>query len=201
MSGYLLSNGTDLINYFEPLQTKSGNINSSSAGIKITGTTGPILFQNNNSTNTINLQTSNVSGGIQFLANQNTILAVGATGIMINSPARPSMLVDLSGATCYTNFNYGYNYISPAVSSTYTLTDSSPRYLIIGNTNSFTLVFPASPPDGTTFHIIKTSTNGTITLNPLNTFFNGDNSTTYLSSVTRPFKAIYYSGKWYCCNF
>ena len=199
MSGYLLSNGTDLINFFKPLQTKSGNVNSSSAGIQITGTTGPISFQNNNSTNTINLQTSNVSGGIQFLANQKTMLAVGATGIMINSPDRSSLLVDLSGAMCYTNFNYGYNYITPVAGSTYTLTVSSPRHLIIGNTNNFTLSFPTSPPNGTAFHIIKTSTNGTITLNPVNTFLNGNNGS--LSSVTIPFKAIYYSTKWYCCNF
>ena len=198
MSGYLLSNGTDLINVFTTLN-QTGNINSYGTGIQITGTTGPISFQNNNSTNTINLQTSNVSGGIQFLANQKTMLAVGATGIMINSPDRPSMLVDLSGAMCYTNFNYGYNYITPVASSTYTLTVSSPRYLIIGNTNNFTLSFPTSPPNGTTFHIIKTSTTGTITLNPLYTFSNGNNGA--LASVTRPFKAIYYSTKWYCCNF
>ena len=198
MSGYLLSDGTDIINFFEPL-IQSGNINSFGAGIQITGTTGPILFQNNNSTNTINLQTSNTSGGIQFLSNQKTMLAVGATGIMINSPARSSLLVDLSGAMCYTNFNYGYNYITPVAASTYTLTLSSPRYLIIGNTTSFTLVFPTTPPNGTTFHIIKTSITGTITLNPISTFNDGNNNN--LNSVTTPFKATYYSTKWYCCKF
>ena len=198
MSGYLLKNGTDLINVFTSLN-QSGNINSYGTGIQITGTTGPISFQNNNSTNTINIQTSNASGGIQILANQKTLLAVGATGIMINSPARSSLLVDLSGAICYTNFNYGYNYITPTASSTYTLTVSSPRYLIIGNTNSFTLVFPTTPPAGTTFHIIKTSITGTITLNPVNAFLNGANVT--LASVTTPFKATYYSGLWYCCRF
>lgn len=199
MSGYLLSNGTDLINVFAPI-IQSGNVNSYGSGIQITGTTGPISFQNNNSTNTINLQTSNVSGRIQCLANQKTMLAVGATGIMINSPDRPSMLVDLSGAMCYTNFNYGYNYITPVASSTYTLTVSSPRHLIIGNTNSFTLVFPTTPPNGTTFHIIKTSITGSITLNPVNVFLNGNN-TALASPVTNPFKATYYSTRWYCCNF
>jgi len=200
MSGYLLSNGTDLINIFTTLN-ENGNINSYGTGIQITGTTGPISFQNNNSTNTINLQTSNASGGIQFVANQKTLLTVGATGIMMNSPARSSLLVDLSGAMCYTNFNYGYNYITPVTNSTYTLTLSSPRYLIIGNTNNFILAFPATPPDGTTFHIIKTSITGTITLNPLNTFVDGNNSTTLLASVTTPFKATYYPTKWYCCKF
>ena len=198
MSGYLLSNGTDLINFFEPLAIQSGNINSFGVGIQITGTTGPILFQNNNSTNTINLQTSNTSGEIQFLANQKTMLAVGATGIIINSPARSSLIVDLSGATCYTNFNYGYNYITPVAASTYTLTLSSPRYLIIGNTNSFTLAFPVTPPNGTTFHIIKTSLTGTITLSQ-GTFNNGFNGS--LNNPTAPFKATYYSARWYCCNF
>lgn len=198
MSGYLLRNGTDLINVFTTVN-ESGNINSYGSGIQITGTTGPILFQNNNSTNTINLQTSNTSGGIQFLANQKTMLAVGATGIIINSPARSSLIVDLSGAICNTNFNYGYNYITPVAASTYTLTLSSPRYLIIGSTNSFTLTFPTSPPNGITFHIIKTSLTGTITLKPDNTFINGTNST--LASVTTSFKATYYSDKWYCCKF
>ena len=195
MSGYLLSNGTDLINFFEPL-IKNGNINSYGAGIQITGTTGPISFQNNNS---INIQTSNASGGIQFLANQKTILEVGATGIMINSPSRPSMLVDSNGAICYTNFNYGYIYITPTASFTYTLNVSGPRYLIIGNTTSFTLAFPTDSPNGTTFHIIKTSTTGTVTLSPTNTFLDGANAN--LASVTTPFKATFYSTKWYCSKF
>jgi hypothetical protein len=109
------------------------------------------------------------------------------------------LLVDLSGARCYTNFNYGYNYITPTADSTYILTVSSPRYLIIGNTNNFTLVFPTNPPNGTTFHIIKTSLTNTITLNPLNIFFDGTNAA--FATITTPLKATYYSDKWYCSKF
>lgn len=195
-----MSNGTDLINYFEPTD-KNSNINSTTSGITITGSTGPIEFNVNNLTQPINIQTSNSSGKINFGVNQKTILSVGATGIIINSSTRPSMLIDLSGAMCYANFNYGYVYITPATSSTYTLTAGSPRYLIIGNATSFTLAFPATPPNGTTFHIIKTSTTGTITfsVSDSSTFYNGTNAT--ITTTTTPLKATYYSGRWYCCKF
>lgn len=199
MSGYLLDSGTDLTNYFEPLSL-NGNINSTGSGINIIGGTGPINFTTSQAS-PINIQTSNIAGAVQFIANQKTLLTVGATGIIIRSPARSSIELDLSGATCITNFNYGYNYITPDTSSTYSLTASSPRYLIVGNANNFTLSFPATPQNGTTFHIVKTSISNTITLSTSDSssFYNDINGT--ITSTVTPLKATYYSGRWYCCKF
>lgn len=199
MSGYLLSSGTDLTNYFEPLNL-NGNINSTGSGINIVGGTGPINFSTTQP-QPINIRTASTAGAIQFIANQKTLVTVGATGIIIRSPARSSIAIDLSGATCYSNFNYGYVYITPTASSTYSLTASSPRYLIVGNANNFTLSFPPTPPNGTTFHIVKTSLSNTMTLSTSDssTFFNDVNAT--ITSTTTPLKATYYSGRWYCCKF
>lgn len=201
MSGYLLNNGTDLANYFESTTPNVVDISSTTLGINIVGTTGPIVFQNNNLTQPINIQTATASGAIQFIANQKTLLSVGATGIIVNSPARSSMLVDLSGAICYTNFNYGYAYINPATSATYTLTASSPRDLFVGGTNSFTLVLPTTPPIGTNFHIIKNNTTGTITLSPGTgvSIYNGTNAP--ITTTTTPLKLTYYTNNWYGCKF
>jgi hypothetical protein len=133
------------------------------------------------------------------------MFSVGKTQITMSTPSnRTTLVLDLSGATCNTNFNYGPVDITPNASSTYTLTVSSPRDLYIYGTNSFTLAFPSNPPDGTSFRIIRTSTTGTMTLSGGGATFQDAMNATLggtILSASNVFRFVFYSTIWYCSPF
>ena len=205
MSGYLTQNGTDLSDIFKPITTSSNQIvNSTGTGITITSTTGPLTLQQNALSQPINIQTAiGSTASINLTCNNINMISVGNTQITMRTPSGITTLItDLSGSTCNTNFNYGPVDITPTASSTYTLLASSPRDLYIYGTNSFTLTFPSNPPFGTSFRIIRLSTTGTMTLSG-GTFQDAQNATlsSTILGASNVFRFVFYSSRWYCSPF
>ena len=206
MSGYLTQNGTDLSDIFKPITTSSNQIvNSTGTGITITSTAGPLVLQQDALSQPINIQTiTGSTGTINFAINAINMFSVGKTQITMSTPSnRTTLVLDLSGATCNTNFNYGPVDITPNASSTYTLLANSPRDLYIYGTNSFTLAFPSNPPFGTNFRIIRSSTTGTITLSNSGIFMDAQNATlsSTILNASNVFRFVFYSSRWYCSPF
>jgi hypothetical protein len=200
MSGYFTQDGTDLSNIFKPISPTT-TVNSTGTGITITSNSGPLIIQQNTLTQQINMQTTTLSTAtINLLQNSIPIISVATSGITIKSPSNTTvMVINDSGAICSTNFNYGTTNITPTASSTYVLSVSSPKELYITGTNSFTLTFPTTPPNGTNYRIIRSATTGTLTLSG-GTFKNGTN-VSITTNTAYMMKFVYYSGTWYTCRF
>jgi hypothetical protein len=213
MSNYITSNNQTFNDIFK----QKGVINSDTAGntglqfIVISTDTNPLTVQSQ-LTNNLTIQTAvGSTGTINILPSNILSVSVGSTGIWFKPNNSDNITMYSASTVCSRQFNYGSLRFTPTSSGTITLNSYDPRNIFIENNVNFNLKFPSTPPDGTTFRIIKVPSTSTstfvITLKSdtttttfvdrtnaiINEFATGNTvyECTYLSSLN----------KWFCSSY
>lgn len=170
MANYITYNNKTFNDIFKQI----GVISSDSVGntglqfTVIPSDTNPLTIQSQNANDLIIKTTAGSTGMINILPNNVSSVSVGSTGIWINPNNVDNITMYNTSTRCFKQFNYGARRITISSNSTVTLNASDPRNIFLeasggSSITGVTLTFPTSPPDGTTFRIIKVPATYTVT--------------------------------------
>jgi len=215
LTGYLNEQNVDLINVFESINTIDTNITSGPSGLQISvlaGNTGPLNFQTNGTGATSQNINITSTGNIYLSPTQTPSISITNTGITL-SPNGTTSLTTNASTVCSRQFNYGsFRVLTNLITSgtTITLNSYDSRNIFIENNVNFNLKFPSTPPDGTTFRIIKVPSTFTstfvITLKSDTTTTFVDKTNAIISEFATSntvYECTYLSSlnKWFCSSY
>lgn len=204
-TGYYDEQNNDIYNVYETSSSNNTNVHSGVTGIYISvqsTNSGPLTLQTNGTQN-INIQ-SDLSGSILFKPNKITSLQIESTGIEMSPQGTTTFWNDSIGNMyCFNQWRYGVRVINNTSNATFTLSLTDPRNIFFIGTSSCSLVFPASPPNGTEYFIRKTSTTTyTISITTNATLRSNNTEQTTFAPTSKNSGVIYSTRvlKWICFN-
>jgi hypothetical protein len=212
---YITSNNQTLNDIFKPL----GIVNSDTAGntgiqfTVISTDTNPLTVQSQLANN-LTIQTAvGSTGTINILPSNTLSVSVGSTGIWFKPNNSDNITMYSASTICSRQFNYGSLSFTPTTNEVITLKSYDPRNIFIQSTTnniSFNLKFPSTPPNGTTFRIIKVPYTVTHTFTIT---LQSDTTTTFVdrtyvtmttfTTLNTVYECTYFSSlnKWFCSSY
>jgi len=207
LTGYLNEQNIDLIYVFESQSNTNTNITSGPSGLQISvlaGNTGPLNFQTNGTGATSQNINITSTGNIYLSPTQTPSISITNTGITLSPNGTTSLTTNTSGAiTCFNQWYYGVRVIAnTSASQTYTLLITDPRNIFFTGDQACSLIFPATPPNGTEYFIRKTTGSYAITVTTNATLRSNNSVQTTFSSTSKNSVVVYstYVSKWICFN-